>query len=137
LIIFFFKKKGLIKTIAGNGTSGFNGDDDGLATNKSIHYPVGIVYDYLSGNLFFSDFKNNRIRVLSSNDSTATPTSIPTSYPTNVPSSTPTSIPISYPTNVPSSIITSIPTSYPTSVPSSTPTSIPTSYPTNVPTSLR
>jgi hypothetical protein len=131
----FIFNKGLIKTIAGTGEAGNNGDYE-LATNVMIHYPMGIVFDYLSGSLFFSDFKNNRICVLTLNDSSATPTTYnPTFYPTSVPSSTPTSISTSYPTSVPSSKPTSIPTSYPTNVPSSKPTSIPTSYSTNVPSS--
>jgi hypothetical protein len=71
----------LIKTIAGNGEAGFN-IEDGLATNVSIHYPMGIVFDYLSGNLFFSDYENNRIRVLFSNNPFSSPTSNPTSLPT-------------------------------------------------------
>jgi sugar lactone lactonase YvrE len=53
----------LIKTIAGNGISGFSGDG-GLASSASIAQPFGIVKD-ASGNIYFSDFANNRIRKIS------------------------------------------------------------------------
>jgi hypothetical protein len=56
-----------------------------------IHYPMGIVFDYLSENLFFSDFKNNRICVLySTSFSTSNPTSTPTIEPSYSPNFLPT-----------------------------------------------
>ena len=50
----------LIKTIAGNGSASFSGDG-GLATNASLNQAYGMVRDGI-GNLYFSDFTNNRIR---------------------------------------------------------------------------
>lgn len=51
---------GVISTIAGNGTLGFSGDG-GTATSASFHYPGGLAVD-ASGNLFFADVLNSRIR---------------------------------------------------------------------------
>ncbi len=51
---------GTISTLAGTGVSGFSGDG-GLATSAQIDYPYGITADPL-GNIYFSDFYNNRIR---------------------------------------------------------------------------
>ena len=51
---------GVVTTVAGNGTSGFNGDD-GPATEASLHRPAGVAVDR-SGNLFISDMFNRRIR---------------------------------------------------------------------------
>ena len=51
---------GVITTVAGNGTPGFSGDG-GAATGASLHEPHDIVVDS-SGNLFFSDAANDRIR---------------------------------------------------------------------------
>ncbi len=53
---------GMINTIAGNGVSGFSGDG-GLALLAQISFPVGIAVDR-SGNIYFADENNNRIRVL-------------------------------------------------------------------------
>jgi sugar lactone lactonase YvrE len=52
--------KGIISTVAGNGTSGFTGDG-GAATNASLSHPVGVAVDRL-GDLFIADSGNNRIR---------------------------------------------------------------------------
>ena len=54
------KATGNITTIAGNGTSGFTGDG-GAATSAEINMPEGVAVDS-SGNVFFSDEGNNRIR---------------------------------------------------------------------------
>ena len=51
---------GIITTIAGTGFSGFTGDG-GPATNAKIYAPRGITSDN-AGNIFFSDYANNRIR---------------------------------------------------------------------------
>jgi sugar lactone lactonase YvrE len=50
----------VITTIAGTGTSGFSGDS-GAAVSAELHYPYRIAKD-LSGNIYFSDMQNNRIR---------------------------------------------------------------------------
>jgi trimeric autotransporter adhesin len=51
---------GIITTIAGNGQSGFAGDN-GPAINARISSPNGIATDR-SGNIYFSDTQNHRIR---------------------------------------------------------------------------
>lgn len=51
---------GLITTIAGNGTSGFSGDN-GPATSAEIDAPSCIVLDGV-GNIYFADDGNQRIR---------------------------------------------------------------------------
>jgi RHS repeat-associated protein len=51
---------GVITTVAGTGTYGFSGDG-GEATKARISYSYGIEVD-ASGNLYFSDYLNNRIR---------------------------------------------------------------------------
>ena len=56
---------GLITTVAGTGTAGFNGDNI-PAISAKINYPAGIVLD-LSGNIWFADYANNRIREVSVN----------------------------------------------------------------------
>ncbi len=50
----------VISTIAGTGTASYSGDN-GLATSATLNGPSGIVID-ASGNVFFSDFNNNRVR---------------------------------------------------------------------------
>ena len=51
---------GVITTIAGTGTSGFSGDG-GAATAAKISYLIGVTSD-TSGNIYFADVSNNRIR---------------------------------------------------------------------------
>jgi hypothetical protein len=51
---------GVINTVVGNGTSGYNGDG-GQATSTALCYPSGVCFDP-SGNMFISDSENNRIR---------------------------------------------------------------------------
>ncbi len=51
---------GVISTVAGNGRLGFNGDG-GPATSASLNNPSGVAVD-ATGNLFFADVDNNRIR---------------------------------------------------------------------------
>jgi len=50
----------IITTIAGTGAAGFSGDG-GAATSALINSPTGIVVDRV-GNIYFSDWHNNRIR---------------------------------------------------------------------------
>jgi len=57
--------KGVISTVAGNGTSAFAGDN-GVATNASLNNPAGLAVDVL-GNLFIADQLNNRIRKVDTN----------------------------------------------------------------------
>jgi hypothetical protein len=58
---------GTITTVVGNGTAGFSGDG-GAATSAMIFSPSGLVHDgaagATSGNLYFSDRANNRVRVV-------------------------------------------------------------------------
>ena len=51
---------GIISTIAGNGTAGFNGDG-GPASAAEINYPTDVALD-ASGNIYIADLGNNRIR---------------------------------------------------------------------------
>jgi sugar lactone lactonase YvrE len=51
---------GVITTIAGNGTSGYNGDG-GSATSAELYYPGGVAVDS-SGNVYIADTDNQRIR---------------------------------------------------------------------------
>lgn len=53
---------GNIYTIAGStGTAGFAGEDGTSALDAKLAYPQGIALDAV-GNLYFSDFQNNRVR---------------------------------------------------------------------------
>ena len=51
---------GKISTIAGSGMQGFAGDG-GLATEARVSIPAGVVFD-LTGNLYFADRGNSRVR---------------------------------------------------------------------------
>ena len=51
---------GIIQTVAGNGTAGFSGDG-GPATSAELNSPEGVFVDSF-GNIFITDFANNRIR---------------------------------------------------------------------------
>lgn len=53
---------GVISTIAGNGTHGFNGD--GIPAVEATVNPAGLDVD-AAGNLFIADFAHNRIRKIS------------------------------------------------------------------------
>lgn len=52
---------GLISTVAGNGTSGYAGDE-GLATSASLSNPQGVMVK--DGILFIADYGNHRIRMV-------------------------------------------------------------------------
>lgn len=51
---------GIISTIAGNGTAGYNGDGIS-ATSAELNNPNGIIVDQ-SGNVYIGDYFNNRVR---------------------------------------------------------------------------
>jgi trimeric autotransporter adhesin len=51
---------GLITTVAGNGTYGFDGDG-GVATAATMYYPIGVAVDG-EGSLYIADEQNDRIR---------------------------------------------------------------------------
>jgi|GEM_PF-467952 len=51
---------GIISTVAGIGTEGYNGDSI-LATSAELDWPTGIAFDNLD-NLYFADALNNRVR---------------------------------------------------------------------------
>ena len=51
---------GVISTVAGAGTEGYNGDG-GAATAAQLNYPVGVAVDG-AGNLYIADLGNHRIR---------------------------------------------------------------------------
>ncbi|MGE3819451.1 MAG: hypothetical protein AB7I30_08450 [Isosphaeraceae bacterium] len=53
-------KTGIVTTVAGNGQKGFSGDG-GPATEARLDEPYGVVLDG-SGNLFFADRLNRRVR---------------------------------------------------------------------------
>ena len=57
--------KGIITTVAGNGSQGYSGDG-GAATNASLNGPTGVAVD-ASGNLFIADSNNYRIRKVNVN----------------------------------------------------------------------
>jgi sugar lactone lactonase YvrE len=56
---------GIITTVAGNGSIGYSGDS-GPAINASLNYPYGAGVDN-SGNVFFGDVANNRLRKVDTN----------------------------------------------------------------------
>ena len=55
---------GIISTVAGNGTAGFQGDG-GLATQTSLYYPIGVGVD-LAGDVLIGDTDNQRVRLVDS-----------------------------------------------------------------------
>lgn len=56
---------GIITTVAGNGASGFSGDN-GNATAAAIFQPCGVIVDD-GGNIFIADTRNNRVRKVNTN----------------------------------------------------------------------
>jgi uncharacterized protein (TIGR03437 family) len=55
--------RGAITTVAGNGSAGYQGDN-GPATAAELSNPSGIALDS-SGNFYFDDYGNNRVRMVS------------------------------------------------------------------------
>ncbi len=54
---------GIVSTIAGNGAAGYGGDG-GPALQATLNDPFPITLDF-EGNVYFGEFSNNRIRVIS------------------------------------------------------------------------
>ena len=54
----------IITTFAGTGTQGSSGDGE-AATSAQLYYPLGVSAD-ISGNLFIADYRNNKIRIVTS-----------------------------------------------------------------------
>ncbi|MDO0825995.1 hypothetical protein [Desulfosporosinus nitroreducens] len=58
-------RTGVISTVAGTGDAGYN--EDGIqACEAKLNYPAGVVADSI-GNVYFNDFKNDRIRKICTN----------------------------------------------------------------------
>ncbi len=97
---------GIVTTIAGTGTNSHSGDG-GPATSAALSYPVRITLDS-SGNIFFTDTYNQRIRKITLGGSyapTSSPSVVPTVVPTLVPTTgSPTITPTYYPSLSPNSI---------------------------------
>lgn len=53
-------KTGFVNTVAGDGQSGFSGDQ-GPAIKARMHFPQGLAVDK-NGNVYISDFSNGRVR---------------------------------------------------------------------------
>ena len=130
------KSTGIITTIAGNGTIGYNGDNI-QATSAILSYPAGINIDEF-GTLYIADEGNQRIRTVTlwTSQPTRAPTSMPSAVPTSMPSVVPTSMPSDVPTSMPSDVPTSMPSDVPTSMPSAVPTSMPSAVPTSMPSAV-
>jgi trimeric autotransporter adhesin len=80
------KSTGIITTVSGNGTVGFSGDG-GQARFSLLNSPRGIAIDP-SGNIYFSDSKNDLLRVLliaevTTVSSTNSPSAAPTASSSN------------------------------------------------------
>jgi hypothetical protein len=57
------KSTGVISTIAGTGTAGYNGD--GIpATTAQLNFPFYILFDQAKCNMYIADYYNNRIRLI-------------------------------------------------------------------------
>ena len=61
---------GIITTVAGNGSAGYNGDNR-AAINAQLNSPRGVAVDAL-GNIFIGDFSNHRVRKVDSSGNIAT-----------------------------------------------------------------
>jgi sugar lactone lactonase YvrE len=57
---------GIISAVAGNGVSGFSGDD-GPAASAQLNAPYGITVDS-AGNLYIAEYGNHRIRKVTANN---------------------------------------------------------------------
>ena len=126
---------GIITTIAGTGSVGYNGDGI-IATSAQLNNPQGIARD-ASGDVYISDQDNNRIRLLTSMTPTVSPTAAPsmtpTACPTAAPSMTPTACPTAAPSMAPTACPTAAPSMAPTACPTATPSMAPTACPTATP----
>ena len=56
---------GVIRTVAGNGTTTYNGDNI-AATNAGLNLPIGITVD-AAGNLYIADYEHHRVRKVGTN----------------------------------------------------------------------
>jgi sugar lactone lactonase YvrE len=61
---------GDVATVAGNGTSGYSGDE-GLAPSAELYHPAGAAVDAV-GNLYIADWGNSRIREVSTSGTITT-----------------------------------------------------------------
>ena len=137
---------GLISTVAGTGTAGYNGE--GLAaTSSQINVPVDVALNS-NGDLFIAERTGNRVRRVvncqlpatatltpsPSSSPTRTPTQTPTWSPTATPSWTPTPSPTWTPTATPSWTPTISPSETPSTTPTWTPTNSPSDTPSTTPT---
>ncbi|MEO6252591.1 MAG: hypothetical protein ABIO79_04765 [Ferruginibacter sp.] len=68
------KSSGLISTIAGTGTSGYNGDGI-IATTAQLNAPYQVYFDKVNCNMYIGDYANNRIRKITGGF-TACPTAV-------------------------------------------------------------
>jgi hypothetical protein len=70
-------RTGIINTIAGNGEEGYGGDG-GKAEKAMLNHPAGVVVDS-HGNIYFNDYRNDRIRKVDTQGiiSTCTGTGVP------------------------------------------------------------
>jgi hypothetical protein len=59
----FTASTGIVKTIIGTGTAGYNGDNI-LAVNAQVNYPISVWKNSI-GDIFFGDLGNQRIRMIS------------------------------------------------------------------------
>lgn len=120
---------GVIQTVVGNGTAGYNGDGI-LATSAEVNYPTSLGKDG-NGNLYIADDNNNRVRKIDSLFIVITPTPTSTSTPCGLPGNTctPTITPSFTPTATPTVTMTFTVTPTPTNTATWTPTSTPTCVP--------
>lgn len=68
------KTSGLISTIAGTGTGGYNGDGI-VATTAQLNAPYQVYFDKVNCNMYIGDYANNRIRKITGGF-TACPTAV-------------------------------------------------------------
>jgi sugar lactone lactonase YvrE len=61
--VFKLSTQGVLTTVAGTGTYGFNGDF-GPASQALVYYPGGVALDAAATTLYISDTNNNRIRAV-------------------------------------------------------------------------
>jgi len=64
---------GIITTVAGNGTVGYNGDNI-AATGAELYYPEGVGVDS-AGNLYIADTYNHRVRKVDTSGNILVPAS--------------------------------------------------------------